>query len=135
MSGQFQENRDINNVKKNLKLNLNSKNLSLPLNPPILSSPDLKMLKVGTPELENMILNTNMTNTPTPSIGFPKAVTVEQESFTAGFIEALHNLHNNSSMHGTNIFHINKSLYFLINVDYHQLILCHFQVRTVTQAA
>ncbi|CAH0564094.1 unnamed protein product [Brassicogethes aeneus] len=103
MSGQYPENnRDINNVKRNLKLNLNRKNLSLPLNNSILSSPDLKMLQVGTPELENMILNTNMTQTPTPSsLIFPKNVTQEQEVFVGGFVEALNNLHNNNSQQGS----------------------------------
>jgi len=69
----------------------------------ILSSPDL--CKVNTPDLEKLLLGANtMINTPTPSavaqtttILFPKTVTEEQENFSAGFMDALNNLHNSNS--------------------------------------
>ncbi|XP_017769928.1 PREDICTED: transcription factor jun-D isoform X2 [Nicrophorus vespilloides] len=69
---------------------------------PVLSSPDLNMLKVGTPELEKIILNSGSMNTPTPSavdssLLYSRTVTEEQESFSAGFEDALKNLHNNNS--------------------------------------
>lgn len=93
---------NINNMKRSLRLdfNLEKKNsLTLPVsNASVLSSPDLNMLKVGTPELENMILQNGIPNTPTPSgLLFPKNVTEEQESFATGFVNALNNLHNSNS--------------------------------------
>lgn len=91
-------------MKKNLTLDLTSKNtLTLPLSDnPVLSSPDLNMLKVGTPELENMILANGMANTPTPSLLFPpKTVTAEQERFVGGFEEALSHLRNSNSLQGS----------------------------------
>lgn len=101
---QFNDNQKISNMKKNLTLDLTSNNLlKLPLaDNPVLSSPDLNMLKVGTPELENMILANGMPNTPTPSLLFPpKTVTAEQESFAGGFEKALINLRNSSSLQGS----------------------------------
>lgn len=96
--------KNISNMKKNLTLDLTSNNLlKLPLTDnPVLSSPDLNMLKVGTPELENMILANGMPNTPTPSLLFPpKAVTAEQERFAGGFEEALSHLRNSNSLQGS----------------------------------
>lgn len=66
--------------RKNLTLDLN-KPLTLPrkfqLNQqPVLSSPDLHMLKLASPELEKMILNTtNPLETPTPGL-FPTKVSI-----------------------------------------------------------
>lgn len=98
---------NINNMKRNLRLDLSDKRntLTLPLsNAGILSSPDLNMLKVDTPELENMILQNGIpANTPTPSgLLFPKNVTEEQESFATGFVDALNHLHNSNSNNATN---------------------------------
>lgn len=113
MSGPFGGNNsdqkaNMNNMKRNLKLDFNQdkkSTLMLPLSTAeVLSSPDLNMLKVGTPELDNMILQTvNAVNTPTPSgLLFPKTVTEEQESFASGFMNVLNNLHNsNSSMNSS----------------------------------
>lgn len=101
---QFNNNEEqktnITNMKRNLTLDFNQgkKNLTLPLaNTGVLSSPDLNMLKVDTPELENMILANGMPNTPTPSLLFPRTVTAEQERFAGGFVEALTHLHNSNS--------------------------------------
>ncbi|XP_050294641.1 transcription factor Jun [Anthonomus grandis grandis] len=99
----------VNFLKKNLTLDFSQakKNLNFPLSTgeggltDMLSSPDLFKLKVDTPELENMILDTQMPNTPTPSFPFPKNVTAEQESFAGGFVEALTNLHNSNSQQGS----------------------------------
>lgn len=91
-------------MKRNLTLDLSAKNtLTLPLGDnSVLSSPDLHLLKVGTPELENMILGNNMPNTPTPSLLFPpKTVTAEQERFVGGFEEALSHLRNSNSLQGS----------------------------------
>lgn len=95
---------NINNMKRNLRLDFSQEKkntLTLPVsNASILSSPDLNMLKVDTPELENLLLQNGITaNTPTPSgLLFPKNVTEEQESFATGFVNALNNLHNANSV-------------------------------------
>lgn len=61
----------------------------------ILTSPDLHMLKLASPELERFIIsNGNITTTPTPTqFLFPKNVTEEQEQYARGFIDALNQLH------------------------------------------
>ena len=95
--------------KSNLKLDFNEGSgnsrkrsfLNVASSPAILASPDLKLLKLGSPELEKLIINTGgFIPTPTPSgfIGHPLAHnenggTEDQESFLArGFIEALQRL-------------------------------------------
>ncbi|XP_066140154.1 transcription factor Jun [Euwallacea fornicatus] len=105
----FGDNKQLNNLKRNLTLDFNQakKNLTFPLSTgegglsEVLSSPDLMKLKVDTPELENMILDNPLPGTPTPSFPFPKTVTAEQEKFAGGFMEALSNLHNSSSQQGS----------------------------------
>lgn len=104
---------NINNMKRSLRLELNQDKKSVN-NAPVLSSPDFTMLNVDTPELEKMILQNGMTvNTPTPSgMLFPKNVTEEQESFTAGFVNALNNLHNsNSNMSNSQSVDSNSKVY------------------------
>lgn len=106
MSGPFssEQKNNISNMKRSLRLELNQDKKAVS-NAPVLSSPDFNMLNVDTPELEKMILQNGITaNTPTPSgLLFPKNVTEEQESFTAGFVNALNNLHNsNSNMSNNN---------------------------------
>ncbi|GFT11800.1 transcription factor AP-1 [Nephila pilipes] len=61
----------------------------------ILTSPDLQMLKLASPELEKFIIsNGNITTTPTPTqFLFSKNVTEEQEQYARGFIDALNQLH------------------------------------------
>lgn len=61
----------------------------------ILTSPDLHMLKLASPELERFIIsNGNITTTPTPTqFLFSKNVTEEQEQYARGFIDALNQLH------------------------------------------
>lgn len=61
----------------------------------ILTSPDLNMLKLATPEIERFIIaNGNNAATPTPTqILFPKNVTEEQENYAKGFLDALNQLH------------------------------------------
>lgn len=108
---QFNENNrpNMSNMKRNLTLDFNQakKNLAFPLSTgegglsEVLSSPDLMKLKVDTPELENMILDNPLPNTPTPSFPFPRNVTAEQERFAGGFVEALSNLHNSNSQQGS----------------------------------
>ena len=62
----------------------------------VLSSPDLNMLKLASPELERMLITSNgmVTTTPTPTqFLYPKYVTEEQEAYARGFVEALKELH------------------------------------------
>ncbi|KAK2587574.1 hypothetical protein KPH14_003702 [Odynerus spinipes] len=83
---------------------------------PILSSPDLNMLTLGSPELEKLIIEQQDSNgsggvvaslpTPTTQIFFPKTVTEAQELYVRGFVDALNELHHSdssqepSSLHG-----------------------------------
>lgn len=101
---------DMNQMKRNLTLDLNparNQAKKMKFNPgmniaPVLSSPDLNMLKLGSPELEKLIIQNGLvTTTPTPTqILFPKAVTEEQELYVKGFVEALSVLHNSDSSQG-----------------------------------
>ena len=62
----------------------------------LLSSPDLGLLKLASPELERMIIQQNgmVTTTPTPTqFLFPKSVSEEQEAYARGFVDALAELH------------------------------------------
>lgn len=72
---------------------------------PVLSSPDLHKLKLGSPDLEKFIMGNGAltTQTPTPntaSILFPRGVTEEQEIFANGFEAALSELHHSDSSQG-----------------------------------
>lgn len=63
----------------------------------LLASPDLHLLKLGSPELEKMLLqaNASIVATPTPTqFIYPRyPVTEEQEAYARGFVEALAELH------------------------------------------
>jgi len=104
---------EIKGLKRAMKLDLNStsktskkQRFSNCLSNVILSSPDLNMLNLASPELEKLIIQQNgfVTTTPTPTqILFPKEVTVEQETYAKGFVDALAQLHDvtKSSNHQT----------------------------------
>lgn len=103
--------RDINSLKRPMTLDFNrvakKPKLAEPASSTILSSPDLVMLKLGSPELEKFIIeqqNGLVPATPTPTqIFFPsKSVTEEQESYARGFMEALNELHHSDSSQGGN---------------------------------
>lgn len=102
-------------VRKRLTLDLNSPRLKKPRFDVLLSSPDLNMLKLPSPELEKLIMQQNglLSATPTPG-GFvyptptssstsssnnnssnnnPRAVTRDQELYVRGFDDALAELH------------------------------------------
>ncbi|EFX77063.1 hypothetical protein DAPPUDRAFT_306002 [Daphnia pulex] len=103
-------------VRKRLTLDLNSPRLKKPRFDVLLSSPDLNMLKLPSPELEKLIMQQNglLSATPTPG-GFvyptptstgntnsssssnnnnnPRAVTRDQEMYVRGFDDALAELH------------------------------------------
>uniref|UniRef100_G1TVU3 Transcription factor Jun n=1 Tax=Oryctolagus cuniculus TaxID=9986 RepID=G1TVU3_RABIT len=76
-----------------LKPHLRAKNSDL------LTSPDVGLLKLASPELERLIIqssNGHITTTPTPTQFLcPKNVTDEQEGFAEGFVRALAELHSN----------------------------------------
>lgn len=61
----------------------------------LLTSPDLRMWSMTSPEVEKMLIqnNGNVTTTPTPTqFLFPRSVTEEQEAYARGFVDALENL-------------------------------------------
>ena len=64
----------------------------------ILTSPDVQMLKLTSPELAEFLTRNPTLATPTPSgFGFPRNVTEEQEMYAKGFEEALKNMHNSAA--------------------------------------
>lgn len=67
--------------------------------PPVLTSPDLQVLKLVSPELEKIIINNAALPTPTPSsILYPTKATTEQEQFAKGFDEALLSMHEKDNI-------------------------------------
>ncbi|CAH0713094.1 unnamed protein product, partial [Brenthis ino] len=78
---------------------------------PVLSSPDLQLLKLGSPELEKLIMQNGMITTATPTPGgavlFPAvAPTEEQEMYARPFVEALDKLHHHNAPepHGRRVY-------------------------------
>ena len=67
-----------------------------PLGGSLLQSPDLMLLKLGSPELENLIMQNNglITTTPTPTDSSisDQSTVEEREQFAAGFVRALQKL-------------------------------------------
>ena len=107
-SFQHRLNGDVNQLKRSMTLDLNRLPAKRPkfnatlTAAPVLSSPDLNMLKLGSPELEKLIIaqqNGLVTTTPTPTtqILFPRTVTEEQEMYARGFVDALNELHTSDS--------------------------------------
>uniref|UniRef100_A0A3B3RK68 Transcription factor Jun n=1 Tax=Paramormyrops kingsleyae TaxID=1676925 RepID=A0A3B3RK68_9TELE len=70
----------------------------------ILTSPDVGLLKLASPELERLIIQSSnglITTTPTPTQFLcPKNVTDEQEGFAEGFVRALAELHHQHMPNG-----------------------------------
>lgn len=97
----YDENTNMNGSLKQLKskmtLDFNGSSKAKKLNN-LLSSPDLNICTLASPELERMIIqqqNGLVTTTPTPTqFLFPKSVTEEQEAYARGFINALEELKN-----------------------------------------
>uniref|UniRef100_A0A3Q2W4M1 Transcription factor Jun n=2 Tax=Haplochromini TaxID=319058 RepID=A0A3Q2W4M1_HAPBU len=73
----------------------------------ILTSPDVGLLKLASPELERLIIQSSnglITTTPTPTQFLcPKNVTDEQEGFAEGFVRALAELHHQNMPGTTNV--------------------------------
>ncbi|XP_056132180.1 transcription factor JunD-like [Lampris incognitus] len=67
----------------------------------ILSSPELGLLKLASPELERLIIQSNgmVTTTPTSQFLYPKPASDEQE-FAEGFVKALEDLHKQNQLSG-----------------------------------
>jgi len=81
--------------KKSMTLDLSEPKKKKPYGT-LLSTPDVQMLKLASPELEKLIMTQQgtVTTTPTPtSVLYPKNVTAEQEQFAQGFVQALTQLH------------------------------------------
>lgn len=108
-SFQHRLNGDVNQLKRSMTLDLNASrgpakrakfNADVTATS-VLSSPDLNMLKLGSPELEKLIIaqqNGLVTTTPTPTqILFPRTVTEAQENYARGFVDALNELHTSDS--------------------------------------
>jgi len=78
--------------RQNLTLDLNSTASKKNKVQSLLTSPDVQMLKLTSPELEKFLIQNPSLATPTPtgaSYGFPKSVTEEQIMYAKGFEEAL----------------------------------------------
>merc|ERR1712001_223599 len=76
--------------RQNLTLDLNSASPKKNKVQNLLTSPDVQMLKLTSPELEKFLSQNPSLATPTPSsYGFPRAVTEEQMTYAKGFEEAL----------------------------------------------
>ncbi|XP_067109877.1 transcription factor Jun-like [Osmerus mordax] len=91
-------------MKQSMTLNLNDpKNFKPQLRAKaidILTSPDVGLLKLASPELERLIIQScNGLTTPTPTQFLcPKNITDEQEGFAEGFVRALAELHYQQHM-------------------------------------
>lgn len=69
--------------------------------PALLSSAELGLLKLGSPELERLIIQSNglVTTTPTSSqFLYPKVAASEEQEFAEGFVKALEDLHKQNQL-------------------------------------
>jgi len=84
-----------NRKRQNLTLDLNSSSSKRSKVQSLLTSPDVQMLKLTSPELEKFLIQNPSLATPTPNgYVFPKSVTEEQAMYAKGFEEALEHLKN-----------------------------------------
>ncbi|KAF7665489.1 hypothetical protein LDENG_00141310 [Lucifuga dentata] len=91
-------------MKKEISLNLNDQNSELKSNPlrdtdGLLNSPDLGLLKLASPDLERLIIQSNgmITANPASQFLYPKSGSDEQE-FAEGFVKALEDLHKQNQL-------------------------------------
>merc|ERR1711879_326776 len=82
--------------RQNLTLDLNSASPKKNKVQNLLTSPDVQMLKLTSPELEKFLSQNPSLATPTPGGFFPKSVTEEQMMYAKGFEEALEKMHQES---------------------------------------
>ncbi|KAM4605765.1 transcription factor JunD-like [Polymixia lowei] len=101
-------------MKKEINLNLdqNSELKSNPLRDSdgILNSPDLGLLKLASPDLERLIIQSNgmvTTTTPTSQFLYPKSASDEQE-FAEGFVKALEDLHKQNQLSETGCVSVDR---------------------------
>merc|ERR1712113_1280539 len=80
--------------RQNLTLDLNSASPKKNKVQNLLTSPDVQMLKLTSPELEKFLSQNPTVATPTPSGFFPKTVTEEQIDYVKGFEDALEKIHH-----------------------------------------
>merc|ERR1712102_46018 len=80
--------------RQNLTLDLNSASPKKNKVQNLLTSPDVQMLKLTSPELEKFLSQNPTIATPTPSGFFPKTVTEEQIDYVKGFEDALEKIHH-----------------------------------------
>ncbi|KAM4883892.1 transcription factor JunD [Sylvia borin] len=69
----------------------------------LMGSPDLGLLKLASPELERLIIQSNGLVTTTPTSGqflYPKAAASEEQEFAEGFVKALEDLHKQNQLGG-----------------------------------
>lgn len=67
----------------------------------LLASPDLGLLKLASPELERLIIQSNglVTTTPTSTqFIYPKVAASEEQEFAEGFVKALEDLHKQNQL-------------------------------------
>ncbi|XP_030017204.1 transcription factor jun-D-like [Sphaeramia orbicularis] len=92
-------------MKKEINLNLDEQNSDLKANPlretdGLLNSPDLGLLKLTSPDLERLIIQSNglvTTANATSQFLYPKSASDEQE-FAEGFVKALEDLHKQNQL-------------------------------------
>ncbi|XP_070701570.1 transcription factor JunD-like [Pempheris klunzingeri] len=93
-------------MKKDINLNLDDQNSELKTNPirdtdGLLNSSDLGLLKLTSPDLERLIIQSNglvsAATTPTSQFLYPKSASDEQE-FAEGFVKALEDLHKQNQL-------------------------------------
>merc|ERR1712123_332498 len=88
--------------RQNLTLDLNSASAKENRVQNLLTSPDVQMLKLTSPELEKFLSQNPTLATPTPSgYIFPKSVTEEQMMYAKGFEEALEHLRQAETVPGS----------------------------------
>lgn len=95
-------------MKKDINLNLDDQNSELKANPlrdtdGLLNSPDLGLLKLTSPDLERLIIQSNglvTATNPTSQFIYPKSASDEQE-FAEGFVKALEDLHKQNQLSET----------------------------------
>jgi len=98
MEGKMQPPSGVGGRKRqNLTLDLNSASPKKNKVQNLLTSPDVQMLKLTSPELEKFLSQNPTLATPTPGGFFPKSVTEEQMMYAKGFEEALEKMHHQES--------------------------------------
>merc|ERR1711952_67228 len=84
--------------RQNLTLDLNSASPKKNKVQNLLTSPDVQMLKLTSPELEKFLSQNPSLATPTPGGFFPKSVTEEQMMYAKGFEEALEKMNPRTAL-------------------------------------